>query len=84
MITGTYQTNLGERDVCLDIGVDLETDQVKDEDNAKTAPEELFDLIDKHERSSQLILSRSRSEPWDRISAQNCGGWAKLDKELKS
>lgn len=55
---------------CLDIGVNLKTDHVKDEGDAKAASVELLDLVDRHEkRSSPNIESpikvnlRTKIEP---------------------
>lgn len=41
---------------CLDIAVNLKTYHIDAEDNAEAAPKELFDLIDRHERRSQLNI----------------------------
>lgn len=43
---------MGERDDCLDIGVDLRTDQVEDQDDAEPTTKELLDLFERHERRS--------------------------------
>lgn len=55
---------------CLHIEVHLKTDYVEDKDDAKTAPKDLLDLIDKYERRSQLNIKLplevnlgSKSEP---------------------
>lgn len=58
------------RNKCLDIEVALSTDCAEGEDDVETAPNELLDLIDKHERRSQLNIDlplevnlRIESEP---------------------
>lgn len=53
IINNTNQASLNGRNACLDIQVDLKTDQVEEEDDAEATPNELLNLIDRHERRSQ-------------------------------
>lgn len=55
------QTSLSERNICVNIGVDLKSDQVEDEEDAEDNPKELLDLGDRHERRSYQILSHLKN-----------------------
>lgn len=52
------QTNLSGGNVCLNIDIDLRTNQVEDKDEAEATLKKLLNLIDRHHRSIKPILSR--------------------------
>lgn len=58
MMANSTSTTEAGGSLCLDIRVDLKTDREEDENDAETMPEELLDLINKHERRSQPTLNR--------------------------
>lgn len=47
------------RNVFLDIGVDLETNQVEDKDDDEDAPKEFLELVDKRKRIFQPNIKSS-------------------------
>lgn len=71
--------------MCLDIGVDLKTDHIEDEEDAEAAPKELLDLLDRHERRSQLnIVSPLKVNLGTESEPKVVFIGIKLDKHLKN
>lgn len=56
MASNTPTTKVGDK-VCLDIGVDLKTNRVEDEDDVEAAFKELLEFICRHERRFELNIA---------------------------
>lgn len=77
-------TELGGN-ACLDIGFDLKTDHVQDEDNVEAAPKELIDLIDRHEKRFQSNIESPLEVNLWTVSKKNVVlVSSKLDRDLRN
>lgn len=54
-----YLSDHFSANACLDLGVDLTNDHVKDKDDAEVVAKELLDQVDGHERRSQPDIELS-------------------------